>query len=79
MAKHRLGKTLFGLAVLGTAVGGAVAYLMRNTKENDSAKDLEEEFLEFENQEPEECSRSYTTIPAGVKEEAEKTEAATEE
>ena len=79
MAKHRLGKTLLGLAVLGTAVGGAVAYLMRGTKDKEQTEDLEEEFQEFDNQESGECSRSYITIPAGGKEEAEETESSKEE
>ena len=45
MKKHRLLKTLIGLAVTGGVIGCVLAYLTRGSKK--SAEDLEEEFQDF--------------------------------
>ncbi len=73
MKKHRLLKTLIGLAVAGGVIGCVLAYLTRGSKK--SAEDLEEEFQDFNDEECQEWVRNYTTIPAGAKENEESEDA----
>lgn len=64
MAKKSVWKTLAGLAVLGAAVGGAVAYVKKCKEVNDLS---EEDFDDLMNDTEETCDacqpeRTYTTL-----------------
>lgn len=64
MAKKNVWKTLAGLAVLGAAVGGAVAYVKKCKEVNDLS---EEDFDDLMNDTEESCAecqpeRTYTTL-----------------
>lgn len=67
MAKKSIWKTLFGLAAVGAAVGGAVAYVKKCKDVNDLS---EEDFDDlFEDETPDcqcdkQAERTYTTLPA---------------
>lgn len=65
MAKKNVWKTLAGLAVVGAAVGGAIAYVKKCKDVNDLS---EEDFDDLLNEEEEEtcancqAERAYTTL-----------------
>lgn len=65
MAKKNVWKTLAGLAVVGAAVGGAIAYVKKCKDVNDLSEEDFNDLLNEENEETcENCQaeRTYTTL-----------------
>ena len=74
MASKNIWKTLAGLAVVGAAVGGVVAYV-KNYRDHSSLDEEDfEELLDEEETKTEDPSeeRSYTTLPTDENENPEK-------
>lgn len=83
MSKKNIGKKILGIALLGAAVGGAIAFFRKFEKEQDddfseNGFDECEDCRDDHSSEDEDQTRSYTTI-AGEKEAEEKEEEKEEE
>ena len=78
MAKKGILNTLIGLAAVGAAVGGTIAYMKKKNSQDLKEEDFDD-LLDDAEEDSEPQERSYTTIPNEASEEQEETSTEQEE